>query len=112
MEDGHRTREGTAASRAIYYKVRDVVRRLGYSESETCRVFKDWHVELRVGSGHVSVWTSAGVVYLAVLNKTVYYQPGPWEEYVARLHLGRPTASTRPDDIRAALKAQATEHSG
>ena len=34
---------------AIYYKVRDVVRLRGHAESEMCRVFKDWHIELRLG---------------------------------------------------------------
>lgn len=92
----------------IYYKAREVVRRLGHSESESCRVFKDWHIELRVGSGHVSVWTSQGIVYLTMLDKPVYYRPGLWEEHLSRLHqrrpMGKPTVG-----LRELLRTQALE---
>jgi hypothetical protein len=92
----------------VYYKVRDVVRRQGHSESESCRVFKDWHIELRVGVGHVSVWTSQGMVYMTMLDKPVHYLPGAWEEHLARLHQGRPML--KPDaDLRTLLRAQAME---
>jgi hypothetical protein len=90
----------------IYYKARDVVRQLGHSETESCRVFKDWHIELRVGAGHVSVWTSEGIVYLTMLEKPVYYRPGPWEEHLSRLHLGRPIMKSTVD-LRELLRAQA-----
>jgi hypothetical protein len=94
---------------AIYYKTREVVRRLGHSETESCRVFKDWHIELRVGSGHVSVWTSQGLVYLTMLEKPVHYRPGIWEEHLSRLHLGRPKIRSSVD-LRELLRAQALEH--
>ena len=93
----------------IYYKVRDVVRQQGHSESESCRVFKDWHIELRVGSGHVSVWTSNGLVYLTMLDKPVHYKPGVWEEHLSRLHLGRPVLKPSAD-LRELLRAQALEN--
>jgi len=92
----------------IYYKARDVVRRLGHSESDSCRVFKDWHIELRVGTGHVSVWTSAGIVYLTMMEKPVYHRPGPWEDYLSRLQQGRPLAEP-PLELRALLRAQLLE---
>jgi len=92
----------------IYYKVRDVVRQQGHSETESCRVFKDWHIELRVGSGHVSVWTSQGLVYLTMLDKPVHYRQGVWEEHLARLHMGRPILKP-PADLRELLRTQALE---
>lgn len=95
----------------IYYKVREVVRQRGHSESESCRVFKDWHVELRVGSGHVSVWTSTGIVYLTMLEMPVYYQRGPWEEHLSRLHLGRPMGKPAVE-LRELLRAQVLEENG
>lgn len=90
----------------VYYKVRDVVRQRGHSETESCRIYKDWHVELRVGSGHVSVWTSAGMVYLTMLERPVYYRSGPWEEHLSRLHSGRPLVKPAVD-LRDLLRAQA-----
>lgn len=89
----------------IYYKAREVVRQLGHSETESCRVYKDWHIELRVGSGHVSVWTSAGLVYLTMLEKPVHYRPGVWEEYLSRLHAGRPEQRSTVD-LRDLLRTQ------
>ncbi|GEM_PF-2844628 len=89
----------------VYYKVREVVRGRGHSESETCRVYKDWHVELRVGSGHVSVWTSDGIVYLTMLEKPVFYRRGAWEEHLARLHQGRPLIASTVN-LRDLLRAQ------
>lgn len=95
-----------ATGAEIYYKIRDVVRQIGHSETETCRVFKDWHIELRLGSGHASVWTSQGMVYLTMLEKPVFYKPGLWEEHLARLHMGRPTVKPAID-LRGLLRAQA-----
>lgn len=95
----------------IYYKVREVVRRAGHSESDSCRVFKDWHLELRVGSGHVSIWTSEGIVYLTMLEKPVFYRSGPWEEHLARLHGNRPLGRGTME-LRELLRAQAMEGSG
>lgn len=92
----------------IYYKARDVVRRLGHSESDSCRVFKDWHIELRVGTGHVSVWTSSGIVFLTMLEKPVYHRPGPWEDYLSRLQQRRPLIEP-PVELRALLRAQLLE---
>ncbi|HZT97634.1 MAG TPA: hypothetical protein VFB34_12440 [Chloroflexota bacterium] len=92
----------------IYYKVRDVVRRRGHAESDSCRVFKDWHIELRVGSGHVSVWTSEGIVFLTMSEIPVHHTPGSWEDHLDRLHAGRPT-STHPVDLRQLLRAQLME---
>lgn len=91
---------------AIYYKVRDIVRRLGHAETDTVRVYQDWHVELRVGAGHVSVWASDGIVYLTMMEKPVYYRPGRWEDYVARLHTGQPRVESGSSDLRQLLRAQ------
>ena len=91
---------------AIYYKVRDVVRLLGHSETETCRVFKDWHIELRLGAGHASIWTSQGIVFLTMLEKPVYYRPGAWEDHLSRLHMGQPTIKPTAG-LRELLRAQA-----
>lgn len=97
-----------ASGTELYYKVRNVVRQMGYSETDSCRVFKDWHIELRVGSGHVSIWTSEGMVFLTMLEKPVYYRPGPWEQHLSRLHRGQPVV--RPTvDLRELLRAQALE---
>lgn len=93
-------------SEAIYYKVRDVVRRLGHAESDSCRVYHDWHIELRLGTGHASVWTSDGIVYLTMLDKMVHYRPGPWEDYLARIHLGRPKMDSQAPDLRTVLRAR------
>lgn len=95
-----------ASGTDVYYKTRDVVRRLGHSETESCRVYKDWHIELRVGAGHVSVWTSDGLVFLTMLEKPVYYRAGVWEERLSRLHAGRPEA-TGTLELRELLRAQA-----
>ncbi len=89
----------------LYYKIRDVVRRRGHQESDACRVFKDWHLELRVGSGHVSVWTSEGIVFLTMSEKPVHHRPGQWEEHLSRLHIGRPVAPA-PVALRELLRAQ------
>lgn len=92
----------------IYFKVREIVRSRGHSESDTCRVFKDWHVELRVGSGHTSVWTSDGIVYLTMLEKPVYFRPGPWEDHLARLHVGQPIGKPTVE-LRDLLRAQVAD---
>jgi hypothetical protein len=70
---------------AIQVKARAVARQLGYSEIEPVREYKDWHIEVRSGSGYVSVWSSAGMVFLSLANVPVFYRPGPWEQYLDRL---------------------------
>jgi hypothetical protein len=68
--------------KAVHIKARSVVRQLGYSESDTGREYRDWHIEVRSGLSFVSVWTSAGMVFLSLANIPVYYRPGPWEQYL------------------------------
>lgn len=70
---------------AISVKARAVVRELGHAETEPVREYKDWHIEIRGSASYVSVWTSAGMVFLSLSNIPVFFRPGPWEEYLNRL---------------------------
>lgn len=71
--------------RAVQVKARAVLRQLGHTESEPYREYKDWHIEIRSGLNYVSVWTSAGLVFLSMGGVPVHYKPGPWEQYLDRL---------------------------
>ncbi|HEX6508726.1 MAG TPA: hypothetical protein VF221_13945 [Chloroflexota bacterium] len=62
-----------------------MARHLGYPDGELHREYKDWHIEVRSGSAFVSVWSSAGMVFLSMNNVPVFYRPGPWEQYLDRL---------------------------
>jgi hypothetical protein len=70
---------------ALHVKAKAVARQLGHSDGEPYREYKDWHIEVRSGTGYVSVWSSAQMVFLSMSNTPVYYQPGPWEQYLERL---------------------------
>ena len=71
--------------KSVHIKARTVVRELGWSDGDPGREYKDWHIEIRNGPTYVSVWTSAGMVFLAMAGTPVYYRPGPWEQYLERL---------------------------
>lgn len=72
-------------SKATYVKARSILRQLGYSDGDAHREYKDWHIEIRSGLAYVSVWTSAGMVFLCLGGTTVFYRPGLWEQYLDRL---------------------------
>jgi hypothetical protein len=72
-------------SKSVHVKAKAVVRDLGWSDGEPGREYKDWHIEIRQGSGYVSVWTSSGMVFLSLAGTPVYHRPGPWEQYLERL---------------------------
>lgn len=77
-------------ARAVNVKARAVVRHLGHSEGDTSREYKDWHIEIRSGLRFTSVWSSSGMVFLAMVNVPVFYRPGPWEQYLDILFLRTP----------------------
>lgn len=79
---------------ATYVKARSVLRRLGHAEGEHGREYKDWHIEIRSGLAYLSVWSSAGIVFLSLKDVPVYYRPGPWEQYVDQL-FQRPSVNGR-----------------
>ena len=62
-----------------------MVRRLGHTDGDTCREYKDWHIEIRSGLAYVTVWSSSSMVFLSLANTAVFYRPGPWEQYLDRL---------------------------
>lgn len=70
---------------SVGVKARAVLRRLGYTDSDVQREYKDWHIELRAGTAFVSIWHSGTMVYLSLGNHPVYYRSGPWEVYLDRL---------------------------
>lgn len=74
-----------SSQRAVHIKARSILRGRGYSDGDTGREYKDWHIEIRGGLSYVSVWSSAGMVFLSLANTPVYYRPGPWEQYLDRL---------------------------
>lgn len=67
---------------ALLVKARTVARRLGHTESEAQREYQDWHITVRMGMSFVSVWTSAGIVFLSIAGIPVYLRSGPWEQYL------------------------------
>lgn len=71
---------------AVLVKARAVVRQLGRADDgDLYREYRDWHLEVRAGTYFVSIWSSAAMVFLSMANRPVYYQPGPWEQYLERL---------------------------
>jgi hypothetical protein len=78
-------REVAPNSNANYVKARSILRRLGYSDGDAHREYKDWHIEIRSGLAYVSIWTSRGMVFLSLGKTPVFYRPGPWEQYLDRL---------------------------
>jgi hypothetical protein len=74
-----------ANAKSVLIKAKIVARELGHSDGEPGKEYKDWHIEVRQGTGYVSVWTSAGMVFLSMAETPVYYRPGPWEQYLDRL---------------------------
>ena len=70
---------------AVQVKARSILRALGHSEGETHREYKDWHIELRSGLAYISVWSSAGIVFLSLNGTPVFHRPGPWEQYLELL---------------------------
>jgi len=72
----------TRKEQATMVKARAVLRSKGHATAEALREYKDWHIEIKSGSAYVSVWSSAGMVFLALSDMPVYYKPGPWEQYL------------------------------
>lgn len=71
-----------ANSQAVLVKSRAVLHALGHSDGDRGREYKDWHIEIRGGLAFVSVWTSAGMVFLALSDTVVFHRVGPWEQYL------------------------------
>lgn len=97
--------------RAIHLKARAVLRDLGYSDGDTHREYKDWHIELRAGLSYVSAWTSDGMVFLSLANIPVYYVPGAWEHYLDGLFqrggvTGRADGRERVTRLRELLRSR------
>lgn len=61
------------------------MRHLGHADVEALREYEDWHIAIRGGARHISIWASSTMVFLSLANVPVFYQPGPWEEYLERL---------------------------
>lgn len=71
---------------AVHVKARAVIRRLGRADDvDLYREYADWHIEIRAGMSFISVWSSGGMVFMSLLNRPIYYHPGPWEDYLDRL---------------------------
>jgi hypothetical protein len=87
------------AEASIHVKARAVARERGYSDGENRREYKDWHIDIRTGSNHVTVWNSSGMVFMSLAGVPVYYRPGPWEAYLDRLFHRQPTddLASEPD---------------
>jgi hypothetical protein len=71
-----------ANSRAVLVKTRAVLRAAGHSDGEHGREYKDWHIEIHGGLSYLSIWTSAGMVFLSLSDIVVFHRPGPWEQYL------------------------------
>lgn len=71
-----------ANSGAVLVKARSVLRTAGHSDGEHGREYKDWHIDIRGGLAFVSIWTSAGMVFLSLSDVVVFHRPGPWEQYL------------------------------
>jgi hypothetical protein len=78
---------GVSNALAVQVKAKAVLRGLGHQDGDAYREYKDWHIEIRGGLNYVSVWSSAGMVFLAMASVPVFYRPGPWEQYLDRLFL-------------------------
>ncbi len=72
-------------AQADLVKARAVLRILGHSNGEHGREYQDWHLEVRGGLSYISIWTSAGMVFLSMSDIPVYFVPGPWEQYLDHL---------------------------
>jgi hypothetical protein len=72
-------------AQAVTVKARAILRDRGHSDGETAREYADWHIDIRSGASFISVWTSGGMVFLALSGVPVFYKPGPWEQYLDRL---------------------------
>lgn len=68
--------------RSAHVKARAVLKQLGYSNGEAHREYKDWHIEIKSGLASLSVWSSAGMVFLSLNAIPVFHRPGPWEQYL------------------------------
>ena len=71
----------TPNAAAVQVKAKAVLRGRGYN-GDSVREYCDWHIEIRAGLSYVSVWTSAGMVFLSMSDIPVYYRPGSWEQYL------------------------------
>ncbi|GAC1328896.1 MAG: hypothetical protein NVS2B16_14060 [Chloroflexota bacterium] len=75
---------------AVHVKARSVLKGMGHNAVDSVREYKDWHIEIRSGASYVTVWSSAGMVFLSMSNIPVFYRPGPWEQYLDLLfHRGK-----------------------
>lgn len=72
-------------ARSAHVKAKAVLRDLGHTDTDVVREYKDWHIEIRSGVNFISVWSSAGMVFLSLASVPVFYLPGPWEQYLDRL---------------------------
>lgn len=82
---------------SILVKARAVARERGHNESESRREYKDWHIDIRTGPNHVSVWNSSGMVFMSLGGVPVFYRPGPWEAYLDRLFHRQPVSDLQPE---------------
>jgi hypothetical protein len=71
--------------RATLIKAKAVARTLGRSDGDPYREYRDWHIDVRAGASYVSVWASGKMVFLSMAGVPVYFEPGPWEQYLDRL---------------------------
>lgn len=69
-------------AQAILVKARAVLRSAGHSNGEHGREYQDWHIEIHGGLSFVSIWTSAGMVFLSLSDIPIFFRPGPWVQYV------------------------------
>ncbi|HZU12866.1 MAG TPA: hypothetical protein VFB58_08505 [Chloroflexota bacterium] len=85
-----------AKPEALLVKARAVVRERGHNDGDTVREYRDWHIEIRAGGHYVTVWTSAGMVFLSLAGVPVFHRPGPWEQYLDRLFHRLPVTPGEP----------------
>lgn len=74
--------ERMANPQAVLVKARSVLRSAGHSDGEHGREYKDWHIEIHGGLAYISIWTSAGMVFLSLSDIVVFHRQGPWEQYL------------------------------
>jgi hypothetical protein len=84
-------------ARSVLVKARAVLRERGHSEGESTREYQDWHIEIRSGANYVTVWWSAGMVFLALAGVPVFMSSGPWESYLDRLFHHLPVNAQAPE---------------
>lgn len=87
MEYAVRDPEGSEVGnpQAVFIKARSILKQAGHNDGEMYREYRDWHIEIHGSSSFVSVWTSTGMVFMALARLPIYYRPGPWEQYLDRL---------------------------